>query len=54
MLSVVVTVRPSGQGVEVQFESPQWAPAPGQSVVFYQDDLVLGGGVIAARRADAA
>ena len=48
------TIRPCGQGVEVRFETPQWAPAPGQSVVFYQDDLVLGGGVIAARRADAA
>ena len=48
------TVRPRGQGVEVHFEAPQWAPAPGQSVVFYQDDLVVGGGVIAARRAEAA
>jgi tRNA-specific 2-thiouridylase len=45
---------PCGEGVEVRFESPQWAPAPGQSVVFYQDDLVLGGGVIAARRPNAA
>ena len=48
------TVRPCGQGVEVRFETPQWAPAPGQSVVFYQDDLVIGGGVIAPRRADVA
>jgi len=48
------TVRPCGQGVEVRFEAPQWAPAPGQSVVFYRDDLVLGGGVIGARKADAA
>jgi len=48
------TIRPSEQGVEARFEAPQWAPAPGQSVVFYQGDLVLGGGVIAARRHEAA
>jgi tRNA-specific 2-thiouridylase len=48
------TVRPSGQGVEVRFEAPQWAPAPGQSVVFYQGDLVVGGGVIASPRHEAA
>ncbi len=32
--------------VEVEFDGPQWAPAPGQSVVFYDGDIVLGGGVI--------
>ena len=48
------SIRPHGQGVEVRFHAPQWAPAPGQSVVFYQDDLVVGGGVIAARRGEAA
>jgi tRNA U34 2-thiouridine synthase MnmA/TrmU len=31
----------------VRFERAQWAPAPGQSVVFYHGDLVVGGGVIA-------
>jgi tRNA-uridine 2-sulfurtransferase len=35
---------------EVRFDAPQRGVAPGQSVVFYQGDLVLGGGVIARRR----
>ncbi len=40
-----------GQGlVEVRFETAQRGVAPGQSVVFYQGDLVVGGGVITHRR----
>lgn len=35
------------QRVEVVFDTPQRAVTPGQSVVFYQEDLVVGGGVIA-------
>ncbi|MBM4136028.1 MAG: tRNA 2-thiouridine(34) synthase MnmA [Nitrospira sp.] len=34
------------QIVRVVFDEPQWAPAPGQSAVFYDDDRVIGGGVI--------
>jgi tRNA-specific 2-thiouridylase len=36
-----------GERVEVRFDVPQRGAAPGQSVVFYDDDLVVGGGVIA-------
>ncbi len=31
---------------EVVCDVPQWAPAPGQSAVFYGGDTVLGGGII--------
>ncbi|MBF0565163.1 MAG: tRNA 2-thiouridine(34) synthase MnmA [Nitrospirae bacterium] len=41
------TITPeAGGGVRIIFGEPQWAPATGQSAVFYEDDMVLGGGII--------
>uniref|UniRef100_A0A7V3VUR6 tRNA-specific 2-thiouridylase MnmA n=1 Tax=candidate division WOR-3 bacterium TaxID=2052148 RepID=A0A7V3VUR6_UNCW3 len=40
------TVYPEKDGVRVEFERPQWAITPGQSVVFYNGEIVLGGGII--------
>jgi len=38
---------PSGEGsVRIDFDQPQAAPTPGQAAVFYDNDIVLGGGWI--------
>ncbi|MGO0123563.1 tRNA 2-thiouridine(34) synthase MnmA [Desulfothermobacter acidiphilus] len=44
--AVPAVIRPEGERVRVDFAFPQKAVAPGQAAVFYQEDLVLGGGTI--------
>lgn len=35
----------------VEFTEPQWAVTPGQSIVFYKNEICLGGGIITSRHA---
>ena len=44
----MIFLEPQGM-VRIVFNKPQWAPAPGQSAVFYINDVVIGGGRIAAK-----
>jgi tRNA-specific 2-thiouridylase len=46
----VVTPLPSGDGAHVKFRRPQMAITPGQAIVFYHKDTVMGGGTIAQAR----
>jgi tRNA-specific 2-thiouridylase len=45
----LASVEPCANGkITVTFRRRQWAPTPGQSVVFYKQDIVIGGGIIEA------
>jgi tRNA-specific 2-thiouridylase len=43
---VPATIEPNGDGVRVVFDQPQRAVTPGQTIVFYQGDVVIGGGTL--------
>lgn len=43
---LLAMISPAGQYVRVDFHEPQRAATPGQAVVFYKDEDVLGGGLI--------
>lgn len=40
------TIYPEDNGIRVEFDTPQRAVTPGQAVVFYDGDLVIGSGTI--------
>jgi len=44
--ATIFTNGKDSKNVKVIFDEPQWAPASGQSAVFYDGDIVIGGGVI--------
>ena len=39
-------IEPYGRNLRVRFKQAQFAITPGQSAVFYQGDMVVGGGII--------
>ena len=50
---VAAEIRQNNSNYEITFNNPQSAVTPGQSIVFYHDDMVLGGGIIERAHTDA-
>ncbi len=46
MKDLPATVEAEGDTARIVFDEPLWAPAPGQSAVWYMDDAVVAGGII--------
>jgi tRNA-specific 2-thiouridylase len=52
--AVPARVTPTDRGFELHLEEPAFAVAPGQTAVIYEDDAVVGAGVVSSAAAPAA
>ncbi len=41
-----VAIEPHSEGYIIKFKDPAWAPAKGQPLVLYRNNLVIGGGIV--------
>lgn len=41
-----VAIEPHNEGFIIKFKDPAWAPAEGQPLVLYRNNLVIGGGIV--------